>query len=1102
MKKKFSYNITKRAALPRSERLRNVGVAALTAKSFAVETGNWLPREEFDNLFEPVYNEEGGISHILAKYTLLSLGDVQSKKYTEIAGGGSGSAIELLTEWSDYTIADKDWLGLSAGLGVELHKRLTVLENQGGAGFDPSLLEDYATKDWINDQGYVKTSDLAVYATRDWVSEQGFLTQHQSLDDYLTKTLASQTYLGIDATAKAANKLATTAAFTAWGQTFFENGVPKNVNGVFRELIAGSLNGGVAHSILNNAAAPYGLITRIYGNGSVSLQAQRETTSSEWFDLILNPLGGKVGVKTTSPAYDLDVNGVARVSQLKVGKFTLTDKGDYLEFDGTILALGDVQSKKYANIAGGGSGGGDFSIMSSWDASLAADPDFALSAGLGYDLYLNKLSKSEAEELYQPKGNYALASALGDYVTKNTEQEITGTKTFNADVKIYNHAIFFKTTRDNGVMIFGNSNSDTLQFAHHKNYVWQKGFGTLDINGNMTMSSFIKYGGTSAQFLKADGSVDSRAFISPIDIASGTDIAAMKDNGWYFAPTDGISQSLTNRPFDNSFMMLQQTCYNSGVDIRRARIAVNAYGMMKLFNDRDTDGNGGAWYDVITSNNYASILDGHYIKTDRKQTFNWVWKYNPTHIVGFDSSDSSNLYVFDGATIRAFANAVNKSGDTMTGNLIFDGGLPRLKCHSTNGMIARTYYFIDNKDAIQGGLGALWNNGVYAFHYIGWGTEPWSAYNNLLISPTELKYKNNAIWHSGNDGAGSGLDADLLDGLHETSFFRYRGEIPTAYVDITNYNSGAAEYTNYHPGIFSIARSGYSELLINFARNAGSTSALQFKTSYADNTPLYFRKTIDSNRVSGAWRTILTELNIGNYNAGSATKLQTSRNFSVADYYGDHTGAAVGFNGTAAVTLKLPEDVNVRNLIGKGSVTAKNGLIAADDTYGGLYAYGGAASYRARIWARRLTGSWGTDDIWVDVDSNGKSIFYHPIEIRGDVVVKGTILATGDVQSKKAGPNYDEVVRITLTGSDETVSIPASASEAIITVWGDGWTKTIQLTGDINDLDVLKLTIYDYGGMGDTWKYGNTSFTVTSGKGNVLALVRMSSTSVRFMKLI
>ena len=33
-----------------------------------------------------------------------------------------------------------------------------------------------------------------------------------------------------------------------------------------------------------------------------------------------------------------------------------------------------------------------------------------------------------------------------------------------------------------------------------------------------------------------------------------------------------------------------------------------------------------------------------------------------------------------------------------------------------------------------------------------------------------LKWRNNIVWHEGNDGSGSGLDADLLDGYHASSF--------------------------------------------------------------------------------------------------------------------------------------------------------------------------------------------------------------------------------------------------------------------------------------------------------------------------------------------
>nr|DAH81664.1 MAG TPA: hypothetical protein [Bacteriophage sp.] len=43
---------------------------------------------------------------------------------------------------------------------------------------------------------------------------------------------------------------------------------------------------------------------------------------------------------------------------------------------------------------------------------------------------------------------------------------------------------------------------------------------------------------------------------------------------------------------------------------------------------------------------------------------------------------------------------------------------------------------------------------------------------NWFRNPT---VNGNKVWNAGNDGSGSGLDADLLDGYHENSFLRHRG---------------------------------------------------------------------------------------------------------------------------------------------------------------------------------------------------------------------------------------------------------------------------------------------------------------------------------------
>lgn len=50
--------------------------------------------------------------------------------------------------------------------------------------------------------------------------------------------------------------------------------------------------------------------------------------------------------------------------------------------------------------------------------------------------------------------------------------------------------------------------------------------------------------------------------------------------------------------------------------------------------------------------------------------------------------------------------------------------------------------------------------------YIGWGDSPFALNSSLTISDSSITYKGDKVWHAGNDGAGSGLDADTLDGYH------------------------------------------------------------------------------------------------------------------------------------------------------------------------------------------------------------------------------------------------------------------------------------------------------------------------------------------------
>lgn len=125
------------------------------------------------------------------------------------------------------------------------------------------------------------------------------------------------------------------------------------------------------------------------------------------------------------------------------------------------------------------------------------------------------------------------------------------------------------------------------------------------------------------------------------------------------------------------------------------------------------------------------------------------------------------------------ARYVKKAGDTMTGalNITAAGynaevsldGL-KLETSKTSANAKGLFFRNFDKTGYIGGIGmfSTGNGSIYRAYnaYVGWDNSPWDSANNLTVSKDAFTYKNNKIWHAGNDGIDSGLDADLLDGYH------------------------------------------------------------------------------------------------------------------------------------------------------------------------------------------------------------------------------------------------------------------------------------------------------------------------------------------------
>lgn len=116
------------------------------------------------------------------------------------------------------------------------------------------------------------------------------------------------------------------------------------------------------------------------------------------------------------------------------------------------------------------------------------------------------------------------------------------------------------------------------------------------------------------------------------------------------------------------------------------------------------------------------------------------------------------------------ARYVKKSGDVMNGNLKLQGAQLAQVHRFSSGGSASALRFYDVNEKVTYSFGSMiTNNGseyTRTHAYIGWGTSPWEIANNLAVGENRFLYKGNKVWHAGNDGSGSGLDADLLDGYH------------------------------------------------------------------------------------------------------------------------------------------------------------------------------------------------------------------------------------------------------------------------------------------------------------------------------------------------
>lgn len=155
------------------------------------------------------------------------------------------------------------------------------------------------------------------------------------------------------------------------------------------------------------------------------------------------------------------------------------------------------------------------------------------------------------------------------------------------------------------------------------------------------------------------------------------------------------------------------------------------------------------------------------------------------------------------------------------------------------------------------------------------------------------------------------LNSDLLDGLHETSFFRARGDQSIASSVPTT--TELADNNNLC-GSWNVKYTGASGHLVQFNTGSGSTRYMQFYSTYSGS--LYWRNSIDSTLNTRSWKTIVDSANytgivlkIGTATKGSAT-LPIYLNAGTPTACSTTLGVSITGNAATATKLQTARTIN------------------------------------------------------------------------------------------------------------------------------------------------------------------------------------------------
>lgn len=339
-------------------------------------------------------------------------------------------------------------------------------------------------------------------------------------------------------------------------------------------------------------------------------------------------------------------------------------------------------------------------------------------------------------------------------------------------------------------------------------------------------------------------------------------------------------------------------------------------------------------------------------------------------------------------------------------------------------------------------------------------------------------------WHAGNDGAGSGLDADLLDGLSSASFIQTSGDQTAAGVKTwssnANFSANVTVTGRLSAGesirLYRAAAQAYSYI----SGDAGQYRALQFGSGSA-HTPRFL---FGINNTAESGSNVGSDLFINSYDdAGAfiATPLQIIRStgvtrFSVTPVVGAGTANTVWHRGNDGSGSGLDADL----LDGYNSDAFPR---KTEATVGvtGLWTFSANATFSANVTVSgsALYTTIGIANNYLMVDRTGQAAASYAY-IQGDVgAARGIQFRTGSSSrwlfyadtTAEAGSNAGSALRLTSYADDGATATPILTvlrSAANVNFWATPYVGGVANTiwhagndGTGSNLDADQLDGYD-----------------------------------------